>query len=131
MHDVVMALLRRGDRVLLCHRSPDREWFPDVWDFPGGHVEPGERPADAFVRELAEELGVTVAAPVDPPFRTLDDPDLRAALWVITTWDGEPSNDSPDEHDEIGWFTGDEASRLRLVDDRSLPLIERALRLPG
>ena len=83
MHDVVMALLRRDDRVLLCHRSPDREWFPDVWDFPGGHVEPGERPEDALVRELAEELGVTIAAPRDAPFGTLEDPDLRGALWIV------------------------------------------------
>ena len=43
-HDVVAALLVRADRVLLCHRSPDRRWFPDVWDFPGGHVEESGAP---------------------------------------------------------------------------------------
>ena len=31
-HDVVAALLVRGGLVLLCHRSPDREWYPDVRD---------------------------------------------------------------------------------------------------
>ena len=37
---IVTALLRDGNRVLLCHRSPRRRWYPDVWDLPGGHVEP-------------------------------------------------------------------------------------------
>jgi 8-oxo-dGTP pyrophosphatase MutT (NUDIX family) len=127
VHYVVMALLRRGGRVLLCHRSPEREWFPDVWDFPGGHVDPDERPEDALVRELGEELGIAVTAPADAPFGTLEDPDLHGRLWVIDRWVGEPSNRCPDEHDEIGWFTRAEARGLRLVDERAFTLIERAL----
>ena len=63
LHDCAMAILRAGDSVLMCHRHPAREWFPDVWDFPGGHVEPDETPQQALVRELDEELGVTIAAP--------------------------------------------------------------------
>jgi len=42
---------------VLCHRSPERRWYPDVWDFPGGHIEPGEDPQAALRREVAEELG--------------------------------------------------------------------------
>jgi 8-oxo-dGTP diphosphatase len=49
-------------RILLCHRSPERQWYPDVWDLPLGHVEPGENPGDALKRELHEELGVTLTA---------------------------------------------------------------------
>jgi hypothetical protein len=41
-HEIVAAVLVRDGRVLLCHRSPGREWFPNVWDLPGGHVEADE-----------------------------------------------------------------------------------------
>jgi 8-oxo-dGTP diphosphatase len=58
---IVTALLRDADRILLCHRSPRRRWYPDVWDLPGGHVEPGEMPGAALARELREELGIAIA----------------------------------------------------------------------
>ncbi|GAA2693767.1 hypothetical protein GCM10010412_085480 [Nonomuraea recticatena] len=48
---IVTAVLRDGDRVLLCHRSAGRRWYPDVWDLPGGHVEEGEDPNQ--IRALA------------------------------------------------------------------------------
>jgi 8-oxo-dGTP diphosphatase len=73
-HFVVAAILRRANQVLLCHRSPGRRWYPDVWDFPGGHVLPGERPEDALRREVAEELGVGLEGLDGGPVLHLIDP---------------------------------------------------------
>jgi 8-oxo-dGTP diphosphatase len=67
----VTAFLRDGKRVLLCHRSADRRWYADVWDLPGGHVEAGESPSIALVRELREELGISIPRPLGPPLREI------------------------------------------------------------
>jgi 8-oxo-dGTP diphosphatase len=125
-HDVVAALLVRDGQVLLCHRSADRTWFPDVWDCPGGHVEVGEVAEDALVREIAEEIGVVIARPSGAPLVTFANADLRLRIWLVREWSGEPENLQPDEHDEIAWFGLSEARQLRLADPRYVDLLERA-----
>jgi mutator protein MutT len=101
---VVAAVLRRGDRVLLAHRCADRSSYPDVWDLPGGHVEPGEHAADALARELREELAIDVDSPAAPT-RVLSDDALGVDLsvWVLDDWIGEPVNVAPEEHDALAW----------------------------
>lgn len=51
---VVAAVIRRGDRVLATQRGYGE--YRDFWEFPGGKVEPGERPREALAREIREEL---------------------------------------------------------------------------
>jgi 8-oxo-dGTP diphosphatase len=57
---VVAALVREQGRILMSRRRPDQA-MPNLWEFPGGKVEPGEHPEAALVRELREELGCDVA----------------------------------------------------------------------
>lgn len=53
----VFAILFDSDgRVLLCHRRD-----ADLWNLPGGGLEPGETPWDGVVREVGEETGLRVA----------------------------------------------------------------------
>lgn len=52
------AVIRRDDRVLLT-RVSSRGYHTGQWSLPGGGVEHGERPADALVREVREECGVS------------------------------------------------------------------------
>lgn len=119
----VGAVLVDGDRVLLCHRTPARSAYPDVWDVPGGHVEPGETPLEALHRELAEELGVRVLATA--PLADLTVPGRRLLLWRVDRWEGRVRNAAPEEHDRLGWFTPDEAVRLELALADYVPLLKR------
>ena len=54
---VVVALILRGDEVLVCQRRPDQP-MALKWEFPGGKIEAGETPEQALIRELDEELGI-------------------------------------------------------------------------
>ena len=56
---VVAGVMARDGQVLITQRRADQA-LPLQWEFPGGKVEPGEAPAAALGRELAEEIGVTV-----------------------------------------------------------------------
>jgi 8-oxo-dGTP diphosphatase len=124
---IVGALLRDGDRVLLVHRSPLRRWYPDVWDVPGGHVEPGELPGAALAREVREELGVDIATPSSPPVLEFPAETCDMQIWLIEAWTGSPANVAPDEHDAIAWFAEDALGELSLAHDGYLALFRKIL----
>lgn len=56
--EVVAAVIRDGGRILATERGYGD--FKGGWEFPGGKMEPGETPEVAVVREIEEELRVTV-----------------------------------------------------------------------
>jgi 8-oxo-dGTP diphosphatase len=126
-HEVVAGIVIRAERVLLCHRSSDRAWYPDTWDLPGGHVDAGELPAHALVRELREELGIEATVPTGPAFSRLVAADFDCLIWVVTDWVGAPSNASPKEHDEVAWWPLSAIAGLRLAHQDYPALIGRAL----
>ena len=121
MHHVVAGALVRAGRVLLGHRHPSRRWYPDVWDLPGGHVEPGESEPRALVREMHEELGVRVLDHDPAPaarFELSGDAQqagLRLSVRRVRQWQGVPVNRCPDEHDEVAWFAVGDLGGLRLA----------------
>ena len=113
--------------LLLCHRSRDRAWYPDVWDLPGGHIEAEESPGDALVREIQEELGVTLSGPLGNTRSPGRPWSSRCESGLPIGWSGTPANCSPQEHDEIGWFTEREIRSLRLADDAYRRWVAEAL----
>lgn len=113
---LVAGLLRRDNRLLLCHRQPDRRRWPNVWDLPGGQVGDGESTPTALVRELFEELGVHVDPPRGSPWRTLSEDEIVLHMYLIDHWTGEVHNAAPEEHDMIRWVSDEELADLELAD---------------
>jgi 8-oxo-dGTP diphosphatase len=128
-HHVVAVIMRRPGQVLLCHRSPGRRWYPDVWDFAGGHVEPGEDAQAALRREVAEELGADLQAVEDGPVLRRIDPNtgLDLTVWVSRRWRGRITNRQPEEHDMIGWFTAAQLDDLHFADPSYPRVLHRLL----
>lgn len=117
MHYVTCGMLVRAGQVFLVHRSPSKARYPNVWDFPGGHLEPGENSRQALVRELREELGIEITPPVGNPLLTRQDAEIFQEIWRVEAWEGEIFNAAPDEHDALGWFSLDEAISMDLAND--------------
>ena len=120
----MVAGLIIGDdhRVLISQRRADQA-LPLQWEFPGGKVEPGEAPADALVRELREELGVTVAVGRiwDVLFHAYPAFDLVMLVYACRIVDGEPR---AVEVAEVAWVPPHELARWDILPaDR--PLVER------
>ena len=88
---VAVALVDADDRVLIAQR-PEGKQLAGLWEFPGGKLEPGERPEDALIRELREELGIEVQAACLAPltFASHAYPDfhLLMPLFVCRRWEG-------------------------------------------
>jgi 8-oxo-dGTP diphosphatase len=88
---VAVALVDADDRVLIAQR-PEGKQMAGLWEFPGGKLEPGERPEDALIRELREELGIEVKAACLAPLtfasHTYADFHLLMPLFVCRRWDG-------------------------------------------
>jgi 8-oxo-dGTP diphosphatase len=85
------ALIDTDGRVLIAQR-PEGKSMAGLWEFPGGKVDPGERPEDALIRELKEELGIVVneacLAPLTFASHSYEDFHLLMPLYVCRRWEG-------------------------------------------
>src|SRR5688572_12072668 len=55
--DAAIAIVTRGDKVLICQRKDD-DTLGGYWEFPGGKQEDGETLHECLARELREELAI-------------------------------------------------------------------------
>ena len=119
---VACALIDADNRVLLAQR-PEGRAMAGLWEFPGGKVEPGETPEAALIRELGEELAITVPraclAPLTFASHAYDDFHLLMPLFISRKWEGEVECR---EHSALAWVR---AARLRdyPMPPADLPLI--------
>jgi 8-oxo-dGTP diphosphatase len=116
------ALVDADGRVLIAERPAGRS-MAGLWEFPGGKVEAGERPEETLIRELKEELGLTVKeaclAPLTFASHAYPEFHLLMPLYVCRRWDGAAT---PLEGQRLAWVR---PNRLREypMPPADLPLI--------
>lgn len=120
---VVACALVDADRRVLIARRPEGKGMAGLWEFPGGKIEPGERPEDALVRELEEELGVSTRtaclAPLTFASHAYEDFHLLMPLYVCRKWQGTPE---AREHQALKWVRP-QALRDYPMPPADIPLI--------
>ena len=108
-----LALVDPDGRVLLAQRPPGKA-MADLWEFPGGKIEPGETPEAALIREIDEELGINTKqsclAPVSFASHDYEAFHLVLLLYICRRWQGRPE---PREGGELAWVR---PSQLRNYD---------------
>jgi 8-oxo-dGTP diphosphatase len=121
---VVAAAIPDGEGRWLLQKRPPGKRHGGLWEFPGGKVEPGETPLEALVREVNEELTITLVDCREHPVGRSEieagegEPAIVITLYRIELWQGSPR---PEPGAEIGWFASGEVDRL------PLPPLDRAL----
>jgi len=110
---VVAALVRRDGRILMSRRRPDQP-MPNLWEFPGGKVEPGEAPVAALAREVLEELGceIDVGTIHEVIFHAYPEFDLVMMVYAATIVRGTPR---AVEVAEVAWIDAAEIPSLDLL----------------
>jgi len=119
---VAVALIDADNRVLIAQR-PEGKTLAGLWEFPGGKVDAGERPEQALIRELKEELGITVTEPCLAPLtfasHAYDGFHLLMPLYICRRWEGTVTSR---EGQQLAWVR---ANKLRdyPMPPADLPLI--------
>lgn len=130
--EVAAAVMLRADgsEFLLAQR-PEGKVYAGYWEFPGGKVEPGETVRAALVRELHEELGISVTAcsPWLTRVFTYPHATVRLNFWRVTAWDGEIGITAPLEHAAVDWQKCGNSANVAPILPANDPIL-KALALP-
>jgi 8-oxo-dGTP pyrophosphatase MutT (NUDIX family) len=108
---VIVAVIDSDGNLLMIRRVGDKE---GVWEFPAGHIDGGELPEVAAVREVGEETGLNIVLmpwKIDLPTKA-----GKAAQFLGFVADGEvkPEPDlAEDEHDRHVWIKAEDLKRVK------------------
>lgn len=100
--DVAAGILQHADGRFLLASRPAGKVYAGYWEFPGGKLEAGETAKQALVRELHEEMGITVTAATPWIVQTFSYPHatVRLHFFRVTGWQGDPH---PRENQSFAW----------------------------
>ncbi len=122
---VVAVILDKDGRALLAKRSLDKRSAPGYWSPIAGQIKPGESEEAAVIREVWEEVGLTVE-PIKK-VGAFDTRDGSAMLhwWLVEQTSGGTAKICNDEHTELGWFDFSELDSLAPSFEEDVSFLKR------
>lgn len=127
---VVAGLIRhpREPSKIFITRRKKGTHLEDLWEFPGGKLEPGEARFHGLQRELEEEIGIHVysAIPFQSLFHRYKEKKIFLDVWEVKSFSGRAEGV---EGQEVCWVSVDELEKYSFPD-ADIPILN-ALKLPG
>ncbi len=108
--EAVVAVIKREKKVLIIQRSADVP-YPGYWAPLSGKIEPKEDQAEAVVREVREEVGLTVR-PVRKVWECIAASGTHKLNWWLAEWVSGDLRPDPREVADARWLDVEEVLRL-------------------
>lgn len=103
--EVVAAIIVHDDKILATQRGYGD--FKDGWEFPGGKMDPGETAEEAIVREIQEELRVTIVPEKLLTTVDCDYPNFHLTMHCFVSRIAQGTIELV-EHEAMKWLTREE-----------------------
>lgn len=104
-----LVILHKDDRIALLKRADNARFAPGLYSLIGGRVEKGENFRQTLVREVYEEVGITISLEdlhfMHTFYRQGATEELVALVFECFVWQGEPFNKEPEKHKELVWYS--------------------------
>lgn len=106
---VAIVIINQNGQILSLLRSESDNWKPLHWGLPGGHIDEGETPFEAALRETKEECNLEV----NPIYADsiITDENYRIYLYYAVQYSGDIQLSF--EHSEYKWYTVDELLQVQ------------------
>lgn len=109
---VVAAVFQNAKHEILLIQRPKNKPMAGLWEFPGGKIEPGEKPEEALVRELREEIALVPITYKSLSFISHSYETFHIVLlpYLVTEWTG--ALDLLEKQQGYMWVKEDEMHNL-------------------
>lgn len=116
---LAVACIERNGKIFITKRAKTKKLFPDRYELAGGHIEPGEQPEEALLREIKEEINVDIIIrkPVYAFTEQVGDVFYMEVLYLANLKDPtvEPTL-NPADHSESRWIGQGEIDKFEKED---------------
>lgn len=127
MIDVTCAVIRNDEGLVLSVRRGPSMDNAGKWEFPGGKTRPGEDHEECIIREIYEELGISIiiAGSLDPVEFDYGDKFIKLIPFICETLASKPVLT---EHDDYRWMRPAEVLKLDMTT-ADIPVAEQYMAL--
>lgn len=126
--EVVAAIIQYQDTFLCVQRAPSKlPYVSEKYEFPGGKVEKNETHSEALIREIEEELSLSLTN--TSFYMTVEHsyPDFHLIMHAFLCPITKPANIALNEHIDQQWLTRNELMQLDWAA-ADIPIVQKLIR---